>query len=806
MDSAGNFIFIIMKIIKILSAPATMYILLFLYIMAMAMATFAENTEGTAYVREYFYYSWWFILLQLLLAGNLIAILVYRKWFRQRNWGSLMFHIAFLIILAGAAVTHFSGTEGLMHIREGEKVDYMMVGPKMEKEGLPFAVELTDFRLKRYPGSHSPSSYESDLIIHQDGKQEKVYIRMNKVVDVDGYRLFQSSYDRDEQGTVLTVSYDFPGMQLTYLGYILMILGFIVVCFNRNSRFQLLRQEMKKIRMNGKAMLCLGLLCLGTMGAEAVPEIDRGHADKFGQLVVQNPKGRLEPVNTWTSQLLRKLYQDKDYQGMDGDQFFLSLMAFPDEWSKVPFIKVKNRELLKKLGREGQEYIAWADIFDSQGRYTLAGEVEEVYAKSPAGRNGYDNDLLKLDECVNIVYQIFQGQLLAVFPHEQDAEGKWYSSGDDLSVFQGQDSLFVSKIMIWYADELYNSVRSGNWQEADRVLGMIQTYQQAKNKVLTVDQKRIEAEIFYNKADIFTWCRKFYLICGGILLLLVFITMVKEIPSLKRISGILTMLIGLVFVGHTSGLGLRWYIAGYAPWTNAYESMVYAAWMIVLGGLVFARRFHVLPALAALLGGVLLFVAGLNQMNPEITPLVPVLQSYWLMLHVAVIMAGYGFFAICALTGLFNLSLMLFFNGRNRERMLQTVRELTWLNEMAMILGLVFMTTGTFLGAVWANESWGRYWGWDPKETWALISVVVYALVLHIRFIPGIKSGVYSFNLLSVLAIASVLMTYFGVNYYLSGLHSYGKNDAALMPWPFLLGGGIIAVIAVLAWIKYRKK
>ena len=797
--------FIFMRFLRLLSASVTLYVLLIGYIVVLGIATFVEEAKGTAFVREHFYYAWWFILLQGILGIQLIVIFFCRKWFRRQNWGNLLLHFSFLWILVGAAITHFAGKEGIMHIREGETVDYMFVGERMERQTVPFRVTLTDFRLKRYPGSHSPSSYESDLVVFHQGREEKVGVKMNKVVNVEGYRLFQSSYDPDERGTVLTVSYDCPGMQITYIGYVFMVLGFLGICFGRNSRFSRLRGEMSKFRTDKKVwLLLIGLFCVGVSG-NAAPDVSREHAAEFGRLVVQNPKGRLEPVNTWTSAILRKCYQAKTYKGLTSDQVFLNLIANPARWVQEPFIKVKNRTILEKLGKTGQSFIAWQDILDEQGQYLLATEVEKAYEKSPAQRSSYENDLLKLDECVNIVYQIFQGQFLAIFPHEGDAAGKWYSAGDDLSVYQGKDSLFVARIMVWYKDELAQGLQNGNWTGADRVLEMIRTYQQAKNKVIPMDEQKIKAEILYNQADVFSWCRKFYLILGGLLLGFVFAWMMNEKKGLKIVCRALIFGIGTVFICHTLGLALRWYIAGYAPWTNSYESMVYAGWMIVLGGLVFARRFYVLPALSALLGGVVLFVAGLNDMNPEITPLVPVLQSYWLMLHVAVIMAGYGFFAICALIGLFNMSLILGVRPRNRQKIGSTIQELTLLNEMAMILGLVFMTTGTFLGAVWANESWGRYWGWDPKETWALISVVVYALVLHIRFIPGLSKSIFVFNMCSVWAIASVLMTYFGVNYYLSGLHSYGKSDAELMPWPFVIGIVVMIVISVLAGYKYKK-
>ena len=732
------------------------------------------------------------------------------SYFKRISKGSLIFHGAFVFIWLGAAVTHYVGVTGIMHIREGETVSSMMhdEGAGMGKTSLPFSVTLDDFRLQRYPGSHSPMSYESDLVIKKgDEVPVQATVRMNKVIDIDGYRLFQSSFDPDEQGTILSVSYDRPGMQLTYIGYFLLFAGFVLTLFSKKSRFGRLRRELGEMKKNMPYCVLFLLALSGVAGGQTVhaqqPCVSSQHAGKFGSLVVLNPNGRLEPVNSYTSAILRKLYGADKLNGINSDQFFLNLLSFPDEWGAYPFIKVDNKELLQRFGRSGK-YIAWEDVFDSEGNYILTDEVNDIYAKPASERKRMDSDLLKLDESVNIVYRIMQHQLLPLFPDENDAQGKWYSAGDELNVFQGKDSLFVSKIMDWYIYELGNGVRSGNWEEADKIVGMMNIFQQAKSKTPAIDNQRVKAELLYNQLNLFFWCRLAYLILGGILLFIACGEIIADFKWGKKVCGILIALLVIAFLAHTSGVLLRWYISGRAPWANAYESMICTSWMLVGGGLLFARRFRILPALAGLLGGIMLFVAGLNHLNPEITPLVPVLQSYWLMSHVAIIMIGYVFFALCALTGLFNLILMSLLSATNRVKLQFRIREFTLLNEMAMILGLFFMTAGTFLGAIWANVSWGRYWGWDPKETWALISIVVYALVLHIRFIPLLKGKTtWCFNLLSVVAILSVIMTWFGVNYYLSGLHSYGKTEGGdLLLW--IWGAGLCVVLALGLFARRR--
>lgn len=778
----------------------SMFALLIIYAISMAVATFVENKHGTSIARKWFYHSTWFISLEFLLVVNFLYLIIKERMIQLKRWGNFIFHMAFVIIFLGAGITHFFSFEGIMHIREGEKVNYILVGENRERKDVPFEVYLKDFKLKRYPGSHSPSSFESQITLTVDGNSLEREISMNNVVDIKGYRLFQASYDNDELGTVLSVNYDKAGMIISYIGYILLIGGMIMTLFQRNSRF---RQLIRNIREEQeKTAVILILLFFAALPIKAnnptnnIPSVSKEQAAQFGKLVIQNPKGRLEPVNSWSLKITQKLCQAETFEGFTSDQILLNLFTYPYEWAQVKLIKVKNKEIIDRLGKDGN-YVSFNETFDSNGNYIFQKDIDNAYHLQASERTKLDNDILKLDEAVNIIYQIQQGQLLALFPDENDPSGKWHSAGDDLSVFHGKDSMFVSKIMLWYTSEL----RDKNEEQAKEVLDMIHTYQNAKNKAVPIDKKKIELEIYYNKMQIFSSVFKYYLIIGAILLICVSAGIFSQSKFLKKAGTVLAFLIAGIFLYHTLGLALRWYISGYAPWTNAYESIVYLSWAIALGGLLLAFRFRIIAALSSILAGVLLFVASLNQMNPDITPLVPVLQSFWLMLHVAVIMAGYGFFFICAMIGLFNLILIAFANS---EKAAKPIRELTMMNEVSMILGLVLMTAGTFLGAVWANESWGRYWGWDPKETWALISIIVYTLVSHLRLIPQFKST-YLFNLLSVLAIGSILMTYFGVNYYLSGMHSYGKTDGQVLPLPLIICVIIIILLAIKAYKRLKK-
>jgi cytochrome c-type biogenesis protein CcsB len=346
--------------------------------------------------------------------------------------------------------------------------------------------------------------------------------------------------------------------------------------------------------------------------------------------------------------------------------------------------------------------------------------------------------------------------MLALFPSENAANHQWKTSGDLLDK---------------YMEHLFTGLQSGNWKPASQTLEAIRAFQKEKS-TLHIDSQKIKAELIYNRLNIFAQVKKIYLLAGGFLLVFAFISLFRRATGMKWLIRLLAVILFAGAAYHLFGIIMRWYIGGYAPWSNSYETMIYVSFITVAAGMFFIRRSVLTFALAGLFGGIILFVAGLNWMDPQISPLVPVLKSPWLMIHVAVIVAAYGFFGVSFLLGITSLFLLPTSRGNKRTALHLRIRELSAVNEMSLWLGLALMTAGTFLGAVWANESWGRYWGWDPKETWALITVVVYATVTHLRLVKK-WDNLLLFNLMSVLAFACVLMTYFGVNYFLSGMHSY---------------------------------
>jgi cytochrome c-type biogenesis protein CcsB len=793
-----------------------MAVLLALYATGLAAATFVEKTYGTLFAKTAIYYSPLFFLLQALLAANFAAVAIKHRLLKSKRWGLLMVHIAFMVILLGAFISHLFSQEGTLHLREGQSGNQVEIRTNRghSVHTLPFRMELVKFTLKRYPGSMSPSSYESDVLVHVDGVTLRKSVYMNNVLDVKGYRFYQASFDSDERGTILSVNKDVAGRNVTYTGYLMLLAGCIACLIGKNGRLRTLYRQLNARKNPSKLFLFAGLFlfssyiyaetdALSLTDAVQQHAIDPAHAKKFGALSMQSVNGRIIPVNTFASELLRKLHKDTKFGRLNADQFLLSVLVMPDMWMRVPFIICPNDEVADCFDlTHGQ--CTYMEAFHDDDSYKLQDKLEEAYQKMPSARNGFDKDVIKLDERINIFNQLLNEQLINLYPKAGAPNGKWYAPGDDLSGFHGQDSLFVSHTFVWYLREVQEAMTSGDWSQADELLDAISTYQQAIGKEAGADAEKIALELKYNRLDVFRWCKIGYLSLGGCLLIFSFLLFYKNKRRFKWTIRLLGIGVLLCFHYHMLGMGMRWRIGGYAPWSNSYETMVYVAWATVLGGLLFMRRSPVTFALATLFAGIILFVSSLNWMDPQINPLAPVLKSPWLMFHVAILMAAYGFFGISFLIGLTNLALMSVIRKAKLTLHAPALRELSLINEIALIIGLILMTIGTFMGAVWANESWGRYWGWDPKETWALVTIIVYVLVTHLHLIRK-WYNLWLFNLASVLAFASVLMTYFGVNYFLSGMHSYGQNDAISGVFTWLYAAGFIVLLLAVSARKGKR-
>ena len=549
-----------------------------------------------------------------------------------------------------------------------------------------------------------------------------------------------------------------------------------------------------------------------TMGGElAVPKFDPKFSEDLASLVIQGFDGRMEPFDTVSRELLNKIYRADNYKAPNGEILnhnaaALSFMLNQSYWRRAPIIKVSEPELKKILGMdEKQSHASMMDFFEFKGGesyYKLDKMVEEINRKPLGNRGVLDKEIIKVNERVNVFYSAFMGDYFRIIPVKNAKNNEWLSPlylGDALDQ---NESAEVKKMMGIFVSSVVYAQESGDWSGAEKMLSYVKKYQAQNGANLMPSESAIKYEILFNKAKIFSRLFPIYTISGFLLLIFIFLRMMK--PAL-RLGGAfkLVYVVNIVaFIAHTAGLALRGYVSGHAPWSNSYESLIYIAWALSLSGIFFSRKSAISLALTSIMAGITLMVAHLSDIDPQITNLQPVLKSHWLTIHVSVITASYGFLGLCMLLGIFTL-VMFLFDKKNPE-IARNITEATHINEMSMILGLCLLTVGNFLGGVWANESWGRYWGWDPKETWALITIFIYAVVVHFRFMPKLNNQ-FAFAVASMFAYFSVIMTYFGVNFYLSGMHSYASGERIPVPgWAYVMVASMIA-LAIAAYFRSGK-
>ncbi|MUU78391.1 cytochrome c biogenesis protein CcsA [Winogradskyella endarachnes] len=714
----------------------------------------------------------------------------------------------------------------------------LQYGPKILK--LPFDIKLNDFIAEKYPGTESAySSYKSKVTVFDEKDGDFDYdIFMNHVLDYKGYRFFQSGFDSNETRTILSVNHDFWGTYITYAGYMLLYLGLMAILFAKHTRFDEIRSRLKKLR-NKKAKIMSAIVLLFSLSGFAqehtaedghnhatTPEkeqIDsilrvhitpKEHAAKFAEMVVQDYSGRMMPMHTYSSEMLRKISKSDVYEEFNAVQIFLSIQESPMLWYNVPIIYLtpkKADSIRKIIGIDKSvKHSKLVDFFTPEGRYKLAPYLEEAYKASVP--NGYQAQIKEIDSRINLLYNAIEGRTNKIFPIPGDENNKWISS---IEFREGgyrdkiKDTLygnFINNGFSAYLVTLNNAKQTGNYSKAEDLLtGIKKTQQKYGSEVMLPDDK-VKAEILYNNYDIFKRLFSWYMYASTLLFVLIIVQIFKY--KSKWINIAIRTLIGVIialFILHLGGLILRWYLSGHAPWSDAYESMIYVAWSAMLFGLLLGiKKSSLTIAASAFVTSMILMIAHWSWMDPAIANLQPVLQGYWLMIHVSVIVASYGPFTLGMVLGIVALLLMILTTKDNKERMLVNIKELTIINEMALTVGLVMLTIGNFLGGMWANESWGRYWGWDPKETWALISIMIYAFVIHMRLIPGLR-GRWLYSLMSILAYASIMMTYFGVNFYLSGLHSYASGDQILSFKFIAISLAIIAILGFFSYLSYKK-
>ena len=663
---------------------------------------------------------------------------------------------------------------------------------------LPFSIRLNAFNLDRYAISNAPASYESFVSVLDGDHSFDTKIFMNNVLDYKGFRFYQSSYDSDEFGSILSVSKD-PGKIPSYIGYFLLITGLLLMPFYKNSRINKLTQSIAK-----NSSLILLITFIASFQDLKASVVNKPIADDFSKLLVQDKYGKIKYINNLNRRLVNKLHRG-NYKKLDHNQVILSMLAFPKQWQTKAFIKVKNKKLQKRLKLQNT-YASFKDLFvvEDDRRYKLLEDSERALQKKPSQRNEYDKAILTIDEQASIIYGIFRGDYLRIYPEKNPIKDTkaWFNPNDARTMLPLEEANKIRIMTLAYL----KSVIENNLSLATKVTADIRKYQNQYAAHYIPPQSLLDSESLLDSLNIFERLFPFYAVFGLLLFILIFTNILyfqdKYLKTFKIIARILFAIIAIGFAMHTLGLGLRWYVSGHAPWTNGYESMIYISWISIFAGLAFARATFLALSLACILSSITLMVAHLNWLDPEIGNLVPVLKSYWLSIHVSVIAGSYGFFGLSALIGFISL-ILITIRGQS-SNIAFSISYCRQMNELAMLTGLMMLLIGNMMGSVWANESWGRYWSWDAKEVWTLISILVYTFIIHLKYLKLDNDLVFS--ALSVCAFYSILMTYFGVNYYLSGLHSYAAGDPFPIPKELYISIAVVVSLIITASFKYRSQ
>lgn len=717
-----------------------------LLIVVMAAATIIENIKGTPFVQHSIYGSWWFTLLWALLVALAIAYLLKRH---VRRWNILLLHAAMAVMLFGALLTHLTAYQGIVHLRGDQpsnEVEEMTSMTETTRRTLPFYIRLDKFEKLNHAGTDAAADYVTHFVIMDGPRSVHAQVSMNKIYHYRGIRFYQASYDTDNQGSYLSVNSDPWGIPVTYTGYALFFLALLWLLVDPKGTFRRLCRQLAASDSFGNALgiiLLLGL-SLSTKAQTTVPEETAG---RFGHLLI-NYNERICPVQTFAIDFTEKLNGHRSYKGFKAEQVLLSWIFYPQEWNNEPFIKVKNKQMRKQFGLP--DY-ASVNAFFRDGGYILGPTLVEY---SQGNHDAFHKACADIDGKLALVMQLRQGEPLALFPYTfKNGTTQWFSPFEKYPHRLPHEQILFFKNVF---PLLYGQLMQGNTGAVDEILTKIGEYQQKEGGNSLPSTVAYKAELIYNACPLATILFMVNLTLGILGIILVFWNRFSFLP--------LKILLGLSFAALTFLLALRWIITGNIPMGNGYETMLSVAWMTQLATLIYIictrKGSGLMTAFAFLLSGFFLLVSHLSMMDPAMGPLVPVLNSPLLSIHVSFMMMSYALLALTFLCGIMGLV------SKRRAEPLQL------LSRIFLYPAIVTLGIGIFLGAVWANVSWGNYWSWDPKETWALITFMIYAVALHTQSLPALKRP-RNYHLLMTLAFLSIVMTYFGVNYFLSGMHSY---------------------------------
>ena len=719
----------------------TIAVLYVVVVAVMAAATIVEKYQGTRYVAEHIYGAWWFSVLWGLLAAAGVCWLLKR---RVRRFGVVVLHLSFVVILLGALLTHVSSQRGIVHLREGETTDTYMTEDGYLHH-LPFAIRLDKFEISYHEGTSAAADYTSHVTILDDTGQYPVTIAMNNIAARQGYRLYQSSYDEDGHGTVLAMNSDPWGIPVTYCGYALLFFALVWMLVDPRGTFrQLLRSPL--LRKAAVGVLALCPLC-GHAAPTTLPAETAAHFGRLNMLFGD----RICPVQTYALDFTKKVCGRRSYDGLTAEQVLTGFIFWADEWNQAPVIKVKDGALKETL--QLPDYCSVNTFFTpTMGGYILGPYIEEYYQLGL--RDAFHKEAAKLDDRLMLVVALTEGTPLSLFPHTVGQTTSWHTPADRLpSTMDNDTQLFVRNLLMLMRDE----ARAGRFDEVDRLIDKLAAYQHEHGGRSLPTATQQQAEHLYNEVPFAT-------ILFMVNLALGFLTLAFFIWQMRRHAASLPVLFMVLFLSSflclTFALALRWTITGHVPMANGYETMLLLAWLVMQLSLMVCRRFPIALAFGFLLSGFFLLVSHIGQMDPQVGRLMPVLNSPLLSIHVSVIMAAFALLSMTFVCGLTALCL-----PPQRQ-------PLHLLSRLLLYPALALLGLGIFIGAIWANISWGCYWSWDPKETWALITFMVYAVVVHTGSLP-VFSRPLPYHVYMTVAFLTILMTYFGVNYILGGMHSY---------------------------------
>lgn len=720
-----------------------------LIIVCIGLATIIEKYRGTPYVSEYIYGSWWFVALWAVLTVCSVAYIMRQKLYSRLP--VFMLHLSFVVILVGALTTFLLAEKGTVSLRVGKQQSSFVSSDSIMKP-LPFTLMLKEFRVVNYPGTDAPLDYQSIIDVKDNETQNSVVVSMNNIGSVRGYRLFQSSYDSDSQGVTLGVYYDPWGIAVTYFGYLLLLISIVWVCMSRHNNIRTL------YRKATKPLALMAFMVMGTTASAQAPEtVDADIAHSLGTVSALY-NNRICPANTAATDFVTKLSGKSTWNGYSADEIFFSWMIYYSSWENQKLIRIKNRGVQQLLGIDGQ-WASFSDFIDSYNEYKLKDAIDQ---SRKGGGEIEARALMDADEKYHVVEMFYKGQLLRIFPYTFKDSVGWYSPGAQVlpREIPVKESFFIKQSM----DFLTESIVVGQKERALEIIAKIKLFQRDMAGEVIPSYSATHAEIFYNHLNGERWV--VFLSLTLSLLLCIVIASGSSLSRRKWWNIAAAAYIILLTFYLTLLLALRWWIGGHVPVSNGYETMQFMAWALLVIVIATHRTFPMIVGFGALTASLCMLVAMLAGGSPQITQLMPVLQSPLLSVHVMVVMCAYALFALQVL-----LAVQALWLCRKSGNAADTER-VTALSQLLLYPAVFLLAIGIFVGAVWANVSWGNYWSWDPKETWALITLMIYAAPMHGASLPLFRKP-RAYHIYIIMAFLSVLVTYFGVNFLLGGMHSY---------------------------------